>query len=78
MYEVIETHYSQSGQERVLIVRRSNGSFGFEAEYFSANPLEMCWCPFRQHPFCICDSAETALRVAQYRVDWMKNEASSS
>jgi hypothetical protein len=71
MGEIIQTIYSPDGDERVHIMRRANGSYGFEEEYFSAHPAEMCWCPRRQMPLCICDSAETAFREAQARVDWL-------
>ena len=74
MSEVIETLTSRDGQERVHIVRRSNGSFGFEEEYFSTHPLEMCWCSRPHHPLCVCDSSETARREARSRVDWLIRE----
>lgn len=71
MWEALRTLYSPDGRERVHIVRRSNGSFGFEEEYFSDHPSEMCWCSRTQLPLCICDSAETALREARSRVLWL-------
>ena len=78
MREIIQTIYSPDGRERVHIVRRANGSFGFEAEYFSAQPAEMCWCPRPQRPLCICDSAETALREARTRVGWLTQAAAEA
>jgi hypothetical protein len=74
MWEVLETLYSPDAHERVHIVRRSNGSFGFEEEYFSAHPLEMCWCARRQYPLCVCDAPETALREARARIDWLREQ----
>jgi hypothetical protein len=74
MWEVLETLSSHDGQERVHIVRRLNGSFGFEEEYFSAHPDEMYWCRRSQHPLCICDSQETALREARTRIDWLREQ----
>ena len=71
MWEIIETIYGPDERDRVHIVRRTNGSFGFEEEYFSTHPTEMCWCPRYRHPLCICDSVETARREARARVDWL-------
>lgn len=56
---------------RVLIVRRGNGSYGWEAEYWSDEPLEQSWVRIGQRPLSVCDSEETAVREAMGRVDWL-------
>jgi hypothetical protein len=69
---VVRTFNSPDGKRRVLIVQRNNGSFGYEEEYFSEHPEELCWCPLTQRPFSICDSEATALREAFGRIDWLQ------
>jgi hypothetical protein len=67
--------YSQDRMQRVLIVERENGAFGFEEEYFGQGPMEMCWCRYGQSPFSICDSPETALKEARGRIAWLGSVA---
>ena len=74
MGEILESLYSSDGRERVHIVRRGNGSFGFEVEFFSDYPTEMCWCSRSQFPLCICDTHEAALREARARVNWLNED----
>jgi hypothetical protein len=71
MTEIIREIYSQDRMYRVLIVKRKNGLFGYEEEYFSQDPMERCWCPYSQKPFAICDSPETALKEAKGRIKWL-------
>ena len=68
---VLHEIYDSNRARRVLIVQRSSGSFGYEEEYFSQEPLELCWCRLSQVPFCICQSAEIALKEARGRVAWV-------
>ncbi len=68
---VVQALYSKDGKHRVLIVQRDNGSFGFEEEYFSEDEWSRQWCRYSQNPFSICDSADTALREAKGRVQWL-------
>ena len=58
-------------KNRVLIVRRQNGMFGFEAEKWSDEPLELCWMRSTQNPFGLFDSAETAEREARAHIGWL-------
>jgi hypothetical protein len=69
---VIKLLYHPDGKQRVLIVRRSNGAYGFEEEKLSDEPGEMYWLPLSQVPLCICDSAATAEREARNSVAWLK------
>jgi hypothetical protein len=75
MDEIVQTVYSRDRKNRIHIVRRSNGTCGYEEEYFSEDEYEMCWIPVGQRPFCVCDSPETALREARGRVIWLIHEA---
>jgi hypothetical protein len=70
MDEVLETIYGPDGTRRVHIVRRKNGTFGHEEEYFSTDEYEMCWIPLSRH-LSVFDSAETALREARSRMGWL-------
>jgi hypothetical protein len=64
--------YSRDGQRRVVVHRRDADSFSFYEKRYSDHPLEQCWIPFgrRSHP--ICDTADTALREAIDRVNWLR------
>jgi hypothetical protein len=73
--QIIQTIYSKDGKKRVHIVRRANGFYGFDEEYFSEDLYEMCWIPLTsRRPFSICDSAETALREAKGRIVWLMHD----
>ena len=39
----IQTLYDKSKKRRVVIFQRDDGSFGFEHQRFSEEPLEMAW-----------------------------------
>jgi hypothetical protein len=60
-----------TGKHRVLILQRANGSYGWEVEQWSDEPLEQCWIRPEQYPFSICGSEEIALREALGRVEWL-------
>jgi hypothetical protein len=68
---VIRTIVDSAGKHRVLILQRPDGAFTFEAQYWSDEPLEMCWIPRGERSVCICESEETAMREALGRVDWL-------
>jgi hypothetical protein len=65
----LQTIYDQSQKRRVIIFGREDGSYGFEHERFSDDPLEMAWIPYG--PDCRCDTAERALAEARGRVSWL-------
>ncbi|HEY0008899.1 MAG TPA: hypothetical protein VGB55_09260 [Tepidisphaeraceae bacterium] len=67
-----------TGKHRVLIVQRTNGSYGWEVEYWSDEPLEQCWVRRGQYPYSICDSEEVALREALGRVEWLATATGSA
>jgi hypothetical protein len=60
-----------TGNHRVLIVRRDNGTYGWEVEHWNDEPLEQCWIRPGQYPFSICGSEGIALREALGRVEWL-------
>jgi hypothetical protein len=67
--KTLETIYDDSRKRRVIVFQRDDGSFGFDEERFSDEPLEMAWLPYG--PDCRCDSAERALSEAHGRVPWL-------
>jgi hypothetical protein len=67
--KTIQTIYDGSRKRRVVIFQRDDGSFGFDAEHFFDDPLEMAWL---QSGFdSRCDTAERALVEARGRVRWL-------
>jgi hypothetical protein len=68
---VIKTIAHPNGIRRVLIIQRSNGSYGFEEERFSAEPEEHTWLPFGRRSYSICDSEDAAVREACGRIGWL-------
>jgi hypothetical protein len=67
--KTLETIYDASRKRRVIIFQRDDGSFGFDEERFSDEPLEMAWLPYDRD--CRCDSVERALSEARGRVPWL-------
>ena len=67
--KMLETIYDDSRKRRVIIFQRDDGSFGFDEERFSDEPVEMAWLPYGRD--CRCDSAERALSEARGRVSWL-------
>jgi hypothetical protein len=61
------------GEHRVHIVDRGDGTYGYEEEHFSTDPLERCWVPCRQ-VLTICDSADRAEREARAALAWLRDE----
>lgn len=70
--ETIKEIYDQPRQRRVVIFRHETGTFGYELEYYSAEPRELCWCPNRSGSHGIYDSAERAESEARDKVKWLK------
>lgn len=69
---IIERIFDVSGSRRVLIFQREDGSFGFDEERFSREPLEMSWIPRGYDSRC--DTRERALSEAMGRVEWLESE----
>jgi hypothetical protein len=69
--EIVRTIVEASGKRRLFILRRPDGAYTFEAQYWSDEPFEMCWIPRGERSVCICDSEEIAMREALDRVDWL-------
>jgi len=70
--QITKTIYSTDRKERVHIVRRDDGYFGFVVEYFSDDPVEMAWIPqTSRHPVTICESEQKAELEARSRIDWL-------
>jgi hypothetical protein len=65
--------YDESHKRRVKILRRESGTFYYEQEYFSDEPLEMCWIPTGRRVTGFYDTKETAEIEARGNIDWLKN-----
>lgn len=68
---VVDILSHPSGKLRVIIFQRDDGSFGFEDQKFSDEPLELSWIPRGRYSVSFCDSAERATAEARGRVDWL-------
>jgi hypothetical protein len=68
--DIIETVYSLDQSKRVHFFRRRNGTFGYQDEFFDVDEYGSCWIPLSNH-HSIFDSAETAIREARGRLDWL-------
>ena len=71
--KIIQTIYDDSRKRRVIIFHRNDGSFGFEEEFFSDEPLELAWLPSGRDSRC--ETAEGALVEACGRVEWLAERA---
>jgi glycosyltransferase involved in cell wall biosynthesis len=69
---VVKILYHPAGRQRVLVVQRANGSYGFEEEQLKGEAAAMDWHPVSQGAFSICDSAATAEREARSSVAWLE------
>jgi hypothetical protein len=67
----VQTIYDDAKKRRVVILQREDGSFGFEEQRFSDEPLELSWIPFGRYSVCHCDTAARALVEARGRVAWL-------
>lgn len=75
MKSTIKEILSVDETRKVVIVRRDDGTFGFEALRFSNDPLEICWIPTGRFSECITDSVESAECEARGRVEWLRDES---
>ncbi|QEX15686.1 hypothetical protein FRZ44_09730 [Hypericibacter terrae] len=71
----INTIYDRDGKRRVIIFRRDDGTYGFEEERFSDEPLEMAWIRLRKYTASLFASAIDAERDARGRVEWLGNSS---
>jgi hypothetical protein len=71
--KTVQTIYDAAKKRRVEIFERDDGSFGFEEQRFSDEPLEMAWIPVGKppRPNCHCDTEERAVFEARGRIDWL-------
>jgi len=71
--KTIQTIYDVTMERRVVFFEYDDGSFGFEEQRFSREPLEMRWIPAGKppRPTSRCDTAEQASLVARDHVHWL-------
>jgi len=67
----VETIYDQTKVRRVIVFARDDGSFGFQEERFSDDPMENAWLPFGRYSITRCDTAARALAEARARISWL-------
>lgn len=70
--EELKVIYAPERKRRVIILRRDNDTFGYEEEYFSEDPHEMCWIPKGRRVVGYYDTAERAETEARGNIDWLK------
>ncbi len=71
--EEIKEIYNADKKRRVIIYRGDSGRYGYEQEYFSEDPFEMCWIQTGRAVAGFYDNAETAEREARGNIDWLKD-----
>jgi hypothetical protein len=76
--KTVQTIYDDYKKRRVVVFERDDGSFGFEEQRFSDEPLEMVWIPVGKppRPNCHADTAERASSEARDRVVWLSESKS--
>ena len=72
--KILKTIYSIDQKKRINFIQKANGTFCFEEEYFSEDPLEMSWIPIARQFLSICDSLDLAIREAKGRVSWLEEQ----
>ena len=65
---VVKSIPHPSGLRRVDIIRRDDGSFGFEEWYFSDDRMSNAWVSAYRQMFTVTDTFEAAEREARGRV----------
>lgn len=70
-WKVISVVVHPGGKLRAIVFERDDGSFGFEDQWFSDDPMALCWIPRGRHSVSFCDTAERAASEAQGRIDWL-------
>lgn len=75
---VIKKIASEDRTRRVIVFQRTDGTFGFEAQHWSNDEKEQCWLPAGKYSAARTESAESALREALQRVDWLSRQRTAS
>ena len=71
--KTVQTIYDVTMERRVVFFECDDGSFGFEEQRFSHEPLEMCWIPVGKppHPSSHCDTVAQASFQACGHIHWL-------
>lgn len=69
--DVVKEILDTSGEQKVEIFRRADGSYGFAAWTFSHDPFELCWVLDGCYSECYTPDAATAEAEARGRVRWL-------
>ena len=68
----VQTIYDEDHKRRLIVFQRSDGTFGFREERFSAEPMEVAWMALSLDSVCRCDTVERVLTEARGRVPWLR------
>ena len=68
----VKAIYNENKNQRVIILQRDTGTFAYEEEYFSNEPLEMCWIPTGRRVIGFYDTKERAESEARANIYWLK------
>lgn len=71
--EELKEIYDIERKRRVIIYSNDMGTFGYEQEYFSEHPFEMCWISTGRDMVGFYDSQERAEVEARSNIDWLKD-----
>jgi hypothetical protein len=67
--QIVRTLKSQDGMDYVDIVRRANGTYGFQAYHWDGE--DGCFVPSGHYSESFTDSIDRAVAEASARVDWL-------
>jgi hypothetical protein len=71
--EVEKEIYNNDGSRRLVIVRRTTGTFYYRQEHFLEDRSENCWVPSRQNKIGVYGTSDEAEREARSNVDWLSD-----
>lgn len=71
MQEIVRTLWSTDRKSRVIVFRRTDGTFGFLEERYSDDELEKCWIPYFGETESFCATEDIAMREATSRIAWL-------
>ena len=67
----VRTFHDSKGKRRLVIFRRSDGTFGFDEWFFLDE--ENSWALCRKESEAVLDTLDRAIQEATDRVGWMKD-----
>ena len=68
---VVETIWNADKTQRVDILHRDDGTFGFTELHYAMDVQK--WCPFGRYSESFTQTSDDAIREARSRVRWLAN-----